>query len=92
MYHNTLEININEGIDFNIFMSNKSKVIGLIMMGIVIVFLSLMVFHFWLFPTGITVLEGFTWVNVTPEFTNALYWFIVGIIVFVSARSIKITF
>lgn len=73
-------------------MSNSDKMGAIIVMAVILTVISLVIFHFWLFPTGITVLEGFDGVNVTQEFSNALYWFVVGIFVFTLFRSIKVTF
>lgn len=71
---------------------NTSSIAGIVLLAIVIFALVIAIFHFWVFPNLIEVTRGIEWINVTDSFINALYWFIVGIIVLVSIKSTKITF
>jgi len=70
--------------------TNKGKLGALLFYSVIIVAIIICVFTFWLFPTGVTVLSGFDFINVTSEFVNALYWFFLGLIVLTFVRSTKI--
>lgn len=70
----------------------KTKLIGVFLVSIIISISILAIFNFWLFPTGIQVLEGVDFVDVTPGFSHNLYWFFTGIIILVFIRSITIQF
>lgn len=74
-------------------MTNITAVItGVILMALMIMSCVIIVFHFWIFPTGLEVLRGFDFVSVSESFAHALYWFVVGIIVLGFVRSIKVQF
>lgn len=73
-------------------MENISKILAVVLFALVLIGGVILVFHLWVFPTGIEVLKGFDFINVTDSFTHALYWFVIGIIVLFSVRSAKITF
>jgi len=70
--------------------TNKGKFGALLFYSAIIVAIIICVFTFWLFPTGVIVLSGIDFVNVTPEFVNALYWFFLGLIIFGFIRTTKI--
>lgn len=65
---------------------------GVILLGLGIVSLIIALFHFWVFPNLIIVLSAISWINITPEFINALYWLIVGLIVLFAIKSSEIKF
>ena len=72
-------------------MDNTSKIGAVIAFALLIIGFVIAVWHFWVFPTGVEVLKGFDFINVNDSFTHALYWFVIGIIVLFSVKSIKVT-
>lgn len=73
-------------------MEDTSKILSIVAVALLILGGVILVFHFWVFPTGIEVLKGFDFVNVTDAFSHALYWFVIGLIVLFGVRSAKVTF
>jgi len=73
-------------------MDNTSKIGAVIAFALLIIGFVIAVWHFWVFPTGLEVLRGIDFVNVTDEFAHALYWFVIGLIVLFSGKSAKVQF
>ena len=73
-------------------LSNGQRVLAVFLFALVITGVVILVFHFFIFPTGVEVLRGFDNINVTPEFTHALYFFVIGIFIVALIRSIKVQF
>ena len=67
-------------------MSNSQELAGAISMVALLFAIFIIVWHFWVFPCLIGVLQGIHWVSVTESFSNALYWLSIGIWLLLSVR------
>jgi len=72
-------------------MENVNKILAMIFFASLIFGGMILVWHFWVFPTGVDVLRGFDFIKVTDTFTHALYWFVIGLFVLFGVRSAKVT-
>lgn len=69
---------------------NQRKIVAMLFYSTILSSVIVCLFIFWLFPSGVEVLTGIDFVDVTPEFTHNLYWFFIGLFILVFIRSINI--